>query len=206
MVANGHLAEVDHEEIATEDLTFTELKCDLFRKKLVESLGGFSNGKFRSSGEDQVLSSRLRTSGYKLVRLGSISYKLGFGKKESTFKGIFEKLRQYGKTQAGVIFSERSSALKGISRNKALSDRAMNRLQMLLSATVITAGLALAVLFPYFIFLPLSMAIIRLLIYGSRLRKIRGRIRLALLGPILDIFYSIGFLEGVIASAAGRQL
>ncbi|HEX9612736.1 MAG TPA: glycosyltransferase family A protein, partial [Candidatus Bathyarchaeia archaeon] len=113
MVANGHLAEIDHEEIATEDLTFTELKCDLFRKKLVESLGGFSNGKFRSSGEDQVLSSRLRTSGYKLVRLGSISYKLGFGKKESTFKGIFEKLRQYGKTQAGVIFSERSSALKG---------------------------------------------------------------------------------------------
>src|SRR5713101_6102460 len=108
--------------------------------------------------------------------------------------------------KAGVIFSERSSALKGISRNKALSDRAMNRLQMLLSATVITAGLALAVLFPYFIFLPLSMAIIRLLIYGSRLRKIRGRIRLALLGPILDIFYSVGFLEGIIASAAGRQL
>jgi glycosyltransferase involved in cell wall biosynthesis len=206
MVANGHLAEVDHEEIATEDLTFTELKCDLFRKKLVENLGGFSNGKFRSSGEDQVLSSRLRTSGYKLVRLGSISYKLGFGKKETTFKGIFEKLRQYGKTQVGVIFSERSSALKGISRSKALSDRAMNRLQMLLSATVITAGLALAVLFPYFIFLPLSMAIIRLLIYGSRLRRIRGRIRLALLGPILDIFYSIGFLEGIIASAAGRQL
>jgi hypothetical protein len=82
----------------------------------------------------------------------------------------------------------------------------MNRLQMLLSATVITAGLALAVLFPYFIFLPLSMAIIRLLTYSSRLRKIRGRVRLALLGPVLDIFYSVGFLEGIIASAAGRQL
>jgi glycosyltransferase involved in cell wall biosynthesis len=206
MVANGHLAEVDHEEAVTEDLTFTEHKCDLFRKKLVESVGGFSDSKFRSSGEDQVLSSRLRTSGYRLVRLGSISYKLGFGNKESTFKGIFEKLHRYGKTQAGVLFSERSSALKGISSSKALSERAVNRLQMILSAAAITGGTALALVSPYFLLLPLFTIVVRLLTYGSRLRKIKGRMRLALLGPLLDMFYSIGFLQGVIASAVGKRL
>jgi GT2 family glycosyltransferase len=206
MVANGHLAEVDHEEVATEELTFTEHKCDLFRKKLVESVGGFSDSKFRSSGDDQVLSSRLRTSGYRLVRLGSISYKLGFGNKESTFKGIFEKLYQYGKTQAGVLFSERSSALKGISHTKALSQRAMNRLQMIVTSIAMVAGLALTLVSPYFILLPFFTVVIRLLTYASRLRKVNSRIRLALLGPLLDMFYSIGFLEGVIASAVGKRL
>jgi glycosyltransferase involved in cell wall biosynthesis len=206
MVANGHLAEVDHEEAVSEDLTFTEHKCDLFRKKLVDSVGGFSDSKFRSSGEDQVLSSRLRTSGYRLVRLGSISYKLGFGSMESSFRGIFEKIYRYGKTQAGVLFSERTFALKGISSSKALSQRAMNRLQMILAATAITLGLVLAFVSPVFLALPLATVFIRILTYGSRLRKIHGRIRFALLGPLLDIFYSFGFLEGLGASAVGKRL
>ncbi len=206
MVANGHLAEVDHEESATEDLTFTEHKCDLFRKKVLESVGGFSDSRFRSSGEDQVLSSRLRTSGYRLVRLGSISYKLGFGNKESSFKGIFEKLFRYGKTQAGVLFSERSSALKGISRSKALSERAINRLQMMLAAAAIALGIALTLVSPYFLLLSVSTVGIRLLTYRSGLRKVQGRMSLALFGPLLDMIYSIGFVEGIIASAIGRRL
>jgi glycosyltransferase involved in cell wall biosynthesis len=206
MVANGHLAEVNHEDVATEDLTFTEHKCDLYRKKLVEGVGGFSDSKFRSSGEDQVLSSKLRTSGYRLVRLGSISYKLGFGNKESSFRGIFEKIYRYGKTQAGVLFSERSSALKGISQNKALSERAMNRLEMILAAMAITAGLALTAISPYFVLLPLFTIVTRLLTYGNRLRKVHGRLRLALLGPALDMSYAIGFLQGISASVVGKRL
>jgi hypothetical protein len=206
MVSNGHLAEVDHEDVVSEDLTFTEHKCDLFRKKLVENVGGFSDSKFRSSGEDQVLSSRLRTSGYRLVRLGSISYKLGFGNKESTFKGISEKIYSYGKTQAGVLFSERSSALKGIAQSKALSERAMNRLQMILAATTITAGIALTIISPYLVLLSLFTVVTRLLTYGNRLRKVHGRIRLAFLGPALDMFYAIGFLQGIFASVVGKRL
>ena len=206
MVANGHLAEVNHEEIITEDLTFTEHKCDLFRKKLVESIGGFSDNRFRSSGEDQVLSSKLRTLGYRLVRLGSISYKLGFGGKEASFKGILEKLHRYGKTQAGVLVSERSSAIEGISHSKALSERAINRLQMLLSATAIAAGLLLALISPYFLLLSVSTVMLRILIYASRLRKLHGRVRLSVFGPLLDLFYSVGFVEGLVSSSVGKRL
>jgi GT2 family glycosyltransferase len=206
MVANGHLAEIDHEETGTEDLTFTEHKCDLYRKKLVESVGGFADTKFRSSGEDQVLSSRLRNLGYRLVRLGSISYKLGFGRKEASFKGIFEKLHRYGKTQAGVLVSERSSALNGISHSKALSERANNRIQMLLSAAAIAGGLILALISPYFLLLSLSAIALRILIYAARLRRVLGRTRLALFGPLLDLFYSIGFIEGLISSSVGKRL
>src|SRR5438105_1607090 len=206
MVANGHLAEIDHEESTTEDLTFTEHKCDLFRKKLVESVGGFPDSKFRSSGEDQVLSSRLRSLGYRLVRLGSIRYKLGFGDKEASFKGILEKLHRYGKTQAGVLVSERSSAIEGISQSKALSERAINRLQMLLSATAIAAGLLLALISPYFLLLSVSTVMLRILVYASRLRKLHGRIRLSVFGPLLDLFYSVGFVEGLVSSSVGKRL
>jgi GT2 family glycosyltransferase len=206
MVANGHLAEIAHEETDTEDLTFTEHKCDLFRKKLVESVGGFPDKKFRSSGEDQVLSSRLRTVGYRLVRLGSIRYKLGFGRKEASFKGIFEKLHRYGKTQAGVLVSERASALNGLSQSKALSDRAINRIGMLLSASAMVAGLLLTVISPYFLILSMSVAVFRMLTYATRLREVHGRVMLALVGPLLDLAYAIGFSQGLISSIIGKQL
>jgi glycosyltransferase involved in cell wall biosynthesis len=206
MVANGHLSEIAHEETGTEDLTFTEHKCDLFRKKLVESVGGFPDNKFRSSGEDQVLSSRLRALGYRLVRLGSIRYKLGFGPKESSFKGILEKVHRYGKTQAGVLVSERSSALNGLSQSKALSDRATNRIEMLLSASAIVAGLLLISISPYFLILSMSAAVVRMLTYAARLRKVHGRIMLALVAPLLDLTYAIGFTQGLISSSIGKRL
>ena len=206
MVANGHLAEVDHGEATSEDLTFTEHKCDLFRKKLVESVGGFRDNKFRNSGEDQVLSSRLRIMGYRLIMLGSISYKLGFGSKESTFKGIFEKIHRYGKTQAGVLLSERKSALNGISNSKALSSRARNRLQMILSTVAIAAGLVLTLVSPFFLLVSVFTVILRILSYVAKLRKVHGRMRLALSGPLLDLLYSVGFVEGLLSSSVGKRL
>ena len=206
MVANGHLAEVDHEVADIEDVTFTEHKCDLFRKELVEGVGGFLDARFRRSGEDQVLSSQLRSQGYRLIRLGSISYRLGFGEKESTLRGIFDKLLLYGKTQAGVLLSQRTSSFKGISQSKALSSRAINRIEMILSSLAIVAGVALSLMSPYFISLSISVLAIRLMNYARGLRRLHGRIRLAVVGPILDLAYSFGFAEGVLMSSIGRQL
>jgi glycosyltransferase involved in cell wall biosynthesis len=206
MVANGHLSEMNYGEHETEELTFTEHKCDLFRKSAVENIGGFPDAHFRSSGEDQVLSSDLRDKGYTLVKLGSIRYNLGFGRKELTLKGIFEKVFQYGKTQAGVLVSRRSSIFKGVSKNKALSGRAMNRLQMIISASAIVAGLLLSTISPYFILLSLATVGLRLYTYSSGLNKIRGKLRLAAVGPLLDFTYSIGFLEGILVRGLGRQV
>jgi glycosyltransferase involved in cell wall biosynthesis len=206
MAANGHLAEMSTDASEPEDVTFTEHKCDLFRKDVVESIGGFPDARFRTSGEDQVLSSELRNRGYRLVRLGSIRYNLGFGNSESTVKGILRKVFVYGKTQAGVLAGQRRSSLKGISNNKTLSSRAMNRLEMLLATFAIVLGLALSLVSPLFILVSFAALILRILGYANRLGKIRGRIRLALLGPIMDAIYSIGFLDGLLVSATGRQL
>jgi glycosyltransferase involved in cell wall biosynthesis len=206
VVANGHISEMDGEPPESEDVTFTEHKCDLFRKSLVESIGGFPNDRFRSSGEDQVLSSRLRDRGYKLVRLGSISYSLGFGNKESTISGILHKLFVYGKTQAGVLVNQRRSSLKGLSKTRALTGRAINRVEMLATGAVFVAGILLSVASPYFILLSVATAASRVLIYARRLAKVHGKIRFAIMGPLLDITYMIGFLEGTIISAAGGKL
>jgi hypothetical protein len=82
----------------------------------------------------------------------------------------------------------------------------MNRLQMVLAATAIVVGGALSLVSPYFLVLPLVTVVIRLLTYGSRLRKVRGRVRFAVLGPLLDMLYSLGFLQGMVASAVGKRL
>ena len=206
MVANGHLSEMSNGINESEDLTFTEHKCDLFRKSAVEIIGGFPDAYFRSSGEDQVLSSDLRDRGYRLVKLSSIRYNLGFGRRELTLRGIFGKVFQYGKTQAGVLISRRASVLKGVSQNKALSGRAMNRLQMILSAVVIGAGILLSIISPYLILLSIGTLALRVYSYASGLSRIGGRLRLAIVGPVLDVVYSLGFLEGTVIRGLGRQV
>lgn len=206
MVANGHLAEMENDGNEVEDVPFVEHKCDVFRKSLLESIGGFPGTRFKASGEDQVVSSRLRASGYRLVRAGGLTYNLGFGSKESSFKGIFGKIWVYGKTQAGVLISEKASALRGISKSKAFLGRMLNRLEMIVAASLLVYGIILSFASPWFIFLPVAVAVLRIASYGNRLRKVGGKIRLALFGPLLDIVYSVGFTEGLVARSLGRQL
>jgi len=206
MVANGHVSEMNKQEAETLDVTFTEHKCDLFRKRMVESVGGFPDAGFRSSGEDQILSSELRNKGYRLVRLGSIRYTLGFGKKESTIRGILGKLFVYGKTQAGVLIASKRSSLKGLSSSRALTGRAINRLQMIMFSASLIGGILLSLVSPYFILISLAALLFRISTYASGLSRIRGRFRLALLGPILDVCYSVGFLDGIVVASTGGQL
>ncbi len=206
MVANGHLAELDRNGFQTEELTFVEDKCDLYPRRVLEAVGGFPAQRFRTSGEDQVISSRIRRAGYRLVKLGSITYCLGFGKKESTLRGIIAKLRVYGRTQAGVLLTVRGSAFSGVSGASGLLSRAMNRLQMILSASTILVSVVLSILWPYFLLLTLGVILGRCLTYLAGLGRLRGHLELAVLGPLLDISYSIGFLEGLAYSSLGKRL
>jgi glycosyltransferase involved in cell wall biosynthesis len=205
MVANGHLAEMDSDG-ETEELTFLEGKCDVFRRSIIESLGGFPANRFRVSGEDQIVSSRIRSKGFKLVKLGSISYLLSFGQKESSISGILSKLRLYGRSQAGVLWTERGLALKGISRSQTLSKRAANRLEMTIGASAMLAGLLLSFISPYFLLLALGACMVRCSSYVVGLRRLQAQSKLAFLGPILDIYYSFGFLEGLLFSSIGKKL
>jgi glycosyltransferase involved in cell wall biosynthesis len=206
MVANGHIAELDHNGYHTQELTFVEDKCDLYRKTVLDAIGAFPASRFRTCGEDQVVSSRIRTSGYRLVRLGNITYRLGFGEKESSLRGILAKLRVYGRTQAGILLTVRGSALSGVSEAPGLFGRAMNRLQMILSSSAMVAGVVLSVLSPYFLLLSLGVFLGRCLTYLAGLERLRGHLKLAVLGPVLDIFYSVGFLEGLAFSSVGKRL
>ena len=206
MVANGHVAEMEHQAPSIEDLPFVEHKCDVFRKSVLEYVGGFPGNTFRASGEDQVVSNRLRIAGYRLVRLGTIAYRLGFGERESSLKGIFRKLWTYGKTQAGVLLSEGRSVLKGVGKSDTIYRRTLNRATMILSAFTILSGLVLILLSLWFLLIPVGVALLRVLNYARGLRKVNGNIRLAMLGPVLDLLYSFGFAEGLVVRALGRQL
>ncbi len=206
MVANGHLSELEHNDSGTQDLSFVEDKCDMYRKSVLQGIRGFPARSFRISGEDQVASSKIRGQGYRLVKLGAISYQMGFGTKESSIRGILGKLRVYGRTQAGVLWTVKASAFEGVTRENGFVGRALNRLQMLLSATVIVTGIVLSLFSPYFLLLSLGAFIARSMTYLDGLAKVNGRLKLAFLGPLLDLSYSFGFLEGILSSSVGRRL
>ena len=205
MVANGHIPEMNHRGHVSEELTFTELKCDLLRKSSVERVGGLAEPRFRVSGQDQLLGSQLRDMGFKLMRLDSICYSLGFGTGESTLRGTVKKIFVYGKTQAGVFLTRRRSSLNGVFKSKTLSSKAFNRLQMTIGASLIILGIILSAVNPYFVFLSIATGALRVLTYARGLAKVRGRIRFAPLGLLLDAVYSIGFFSGLISSVSGRS-
>lgn len=206
MVANGHISDLNHNGAETQEVTFIEDKCDLYRRQVLDSVGCFPADRFRTSGEDQIVSSNIRRAGCTLVRLGGISYRLAFGSKESTFKGILSKLRVYGRTQAGVLWTVRHSALEGISVSNGQLGRALNRLQMIVAATAMVAGIILSFFSRYFLVLTAAAFLLRLMTYAGGLEKLQGHIELAFVGPIMDVFYSIGFLEGLVFSTVGKKL
>jgi glycosyltransferase involved in cell wall biosynthesis len=204
MVANGHQWEVNSRVPA--ELTFLENKCDLYRKSVLERIGGFPSQMFRTSGEDQLISWFIRRLGYRLVRLGEISYRIRFGQRESTIRGILSKVYLYGRTQAGVIHRARLGAVKGITRSRNLLARALSRFFMLLSTTIILVSLALTAASGWFGLLTFAMLLLRSAWYASALRKLKADLWLTVFGPLADLLYAIGFVHGLLLLLTGRRL
>ena len=71
---------------AVREVNFVELRCDVYRRDLLEAVGGLNEDLFRSN-EDQDLSIRIIRRGARLLQDNSIEFQLGFG---GTEVGDFE--------------------------------------------------------------------------------------------------------------------
>ena len=54
-------------EVSCEEVTFSEGKCDIYRKDLLLKVGSFPTS-YRIAGEDLIVSYRLRSMGYKIMK------------------------------------------------------------------------------------------------------------------------------------------
>jgi len=75
-----------------EVISFSEHKCDLFKKGILPSDGGFDSENFKSSGEDQMMSWQQKNNGHVFIRNNNLQFIQRYGKSTASFKGLVRKV------------------------------------------------------------------------------------------------------------------
>jgi glycosyltransferase involved in cell wall biosynthesis len=187
--------------LSIEPISFSEGKCDLYRKDALVSIGPFPSQKFRISGEDQWTSYALRKKGWKLLRDNSLIFKQEI---PEDIRSNLKKEFTFGKTQAGLALEYGFFQLKELDSYSKY--RAINRMSKLLFTFSIISFFLLGIILkiPELLFLSgliLFLRIFYFLIASSRSSVIPFSIIesfvVSILGVITDFIYFIGFMYGL---------
>ncbi len=183
-------------------IPWTEFKCDVTRRDLIPSVGGF-NENYRISGEDQELCLRLRKKDARLFQIPELRYYVRVETKAGWIPHL-KKEYQYGNTQA-VLLVRTSLRILNRGTKSFGGERLWNRI---LGTVWILAGLlglitygifGLIGLLPFEILYLLRLAILALRIPGSSYGLSVAQIpRVWVAGSLADLVYSFGLGRGTI--------
>src|SRR5207245_10163687 len=126
-----------------EPVGFFELKCDLFPRIALLAGGAFEE-RLRISGEDQVLSHRLWSSGWPIVRSAALRFVLRPGR-QASIRDYLRKEFLYGRSQLGILLFTTFASVTTTRSAPQGRRRLANRVHGLL-ATLSIVGIAAVVL------------------------------------------------------------
>jgi glycosyltransferase involved in cell wall biosynthesis len=203
-----------------EEATFSEGKCDLYRKDLLLKVGGFPAG-YRIAGEDLVVSYKLRRLGYRIVKCYDLPVIQRFTGAAESFKGNLEKEFLFGKVMGGVFSEFKFFLFKGVKNSEYSRSRSLHRAsQPAFISALVFLFLALFS-FPFtswLVYVLLGLLFIRYLYHMFRvfgeLKVYKNPIKhrlwesliAALIGILTDFVYSFGFGYGLVRRGLGREL
>lgn len=194
-------------------VAFSEFKCDLVPRRAFQAVGTFDQ-RMRLSGEDQLLSYRLRLAGWDLVQHPALTYRLRFGGERSLMASLRKDVL-YGRTQAALLLLTRFGPLRVDWRDVQGRRRFINRFFSVLTAGSV-AGLALSLAIPVFswlFFACVPIIAIRMAIIGVRARRLsipkpyarRSGFLALILVPVSDLVYATSFLVGALRHFVTRE-
>jgi glycosyltransferase involved in cell wall biosynthesis len=196
--------------VAWEEVTFSEGKCDLYRKDLLLKIGGFPTG-YRIAGEDLVVSYGLRSLGYSIVKCYDLPVVQRFGGAAESFWGNIGKEFLFGKVMGGVFSEFKLFLFKGVKSSGYSGSRSLHRA----SQPAFVLALVFFVLFSFlfawwFVYFLAGVLLVRYLYY---ILKVYGELKVfmnpvnhrlveslvtALIGILTDFMYVFGFGYGLI--------
>ncbi len=182
---------------AVHEVNFVELRCDGYRRDLLEAVGGLNEDLFRSN-EDQDLSIRLMRRGARLLQDNSIEFQLGFGGTEDTLGKLLSKQTQYARGQAYIAVNYGLGSRNGLWNNPNRRLRALHRFSQIVALPLLCALLILSVVEPHIGLRALVVfVLLRLWWYGRLGADLHPAERLATaaLGPVCDVLYSASFIS-----------
>ncbi len=192
-----------------EALGFSEFKCDLLPRDMLQEER--FDERFRASGEDQVLSTRIAARGYTILRLGSLAYWQRFGN-VGRVRSQLRKEVAYGRTEGGVLLRTNLRVATESSQSAVSSRRLANRVSALLVplAFLSAALLLLLTADPWLAALPLVLLVPRVVLvlrrgialpHGTR-RRARAALLAVALIPLNDVLYGAALVAGLLGFAA----
>ncbi|MCI4351268.1 MAG: glycosyltransferase [Thermoplasmata archaeon] len=210
-----HTARTEGQEV----VTFSEFKCDLFRRAAVAEQGGFPT-RFRIAGEDIVLSFRLRHRGYRILKCYDLVAVQRFTGHAESIGGNLYKDYRFGMAITGALRAFGAYAFRHLESSRYARSRSLHRASQAGFALTLAVLVALALVLNSVWFAAALGALVlgRWIYYVVRLGpEYRPRDRLrrrsvfelaaaAALGIGSDLAYSAGVLVGSIRVALGRSL
>jgi GT2 family glycosyltransferase len=205
-------------DISCEEATFSEGKCDLYRKDLLIKVGGFPAG-YRIAGEDLVVSYRLRTLGYSIVKCYDLPVVQRFSGSAESFSGNLGKEFLFGKVMGGVFSEFKLFLFKDVNDSEYSRSRSLHRA----SQPVFVLALTLLTLFSLFFtwwlaYFVVTLIFLRWLYYVLRVfgelkthnnfveHPLLESLIVAIIGLLTDFAYSFGFGYGLITHGLGKNL
>jgi glycosyltransferase involved in cell wall biosynthesis len=202
-----------------EFVTFTEFKCDLVRKSVVDRLGGFPT-QFRICGEDIMLSYRIREEGGKILKAYDLRTIQRFSGQAETVLGNLDKEFRFGQAMAGVLLAFRGFSFRGLSGSVYARKRSIHRASQpfvaLSAGILLVAAFVSGSLLAWLGFAALMAG--RYAYYVSRLwpefraalprwpKAVGETLAASWLGLLSDFAYSLGMSGGLVRSAVGAPL
>jgi len=205
-------------KISYEEVTFSEGKCDLYRKRLLQEVGSFPTN-YRIAGEDLVVSYRLRKLGYKILKCYDLPVVQRLSGAAESFLGNMRKEFLFGKVMGGVFSEFKLFLFKGVKSSKYSGSRSLHRAsQPAFVVTFVFFALFSFLLAWQFVYFLVGLLLLRYIYYVfrvlSQLRVYKEFFRaslaesltIALIGIITDFTYSFGFGYGCIKHVLGSKL
>jgi GT2 family glycosyltransferase len=192
---------------------FAEGRCDVFRAEALRAVGGYDTH-LRVSGEDQVLSAKLRRAGWEIWQAPRVVYQLSVSGEQDSVSKLVRHQRLFGRTDPYILFAVPGShdGLIGARAGKNRRRRALLRGSQVAACGVYGLAVASLVLaWPWWPWLGALVALVaaRTVLYRKHARAVRLRpseiARLAVVQPLLDVAFSEGLIEGLWYLARGRR-
>ncbi len=142
--ARLNILDINDPDTGVHQVNFVEVRCDGFRRRVLDAVGGLNEDLFRSN-EDQDLSIRINRQGYKLLQDNTLEFELGFGGTEDSLGKLLSKQGQYARGQAYITVNYGVGSRDGLWTNANRKRRALHRMTQVaflpLIAVLIPAGL-----------------------------------------------------------------
>ena len=188
---------MDRTDRSVQAVNFIEGKADLFRRSVLEKYG-FFNTNLALTAEDQELSARMRRDGYLLLQDARTRFRVMFTKTSDSLGKVLYKQRTYARGQAYVMLKFRGNAFSATTQNR--KERARHRLQQIAFPPLFTLSILVSLLIPAIWGLTVLLLLARCGMYYfmSSPFSMPDRLIAACLGPIADVYYWFGAVEGVL--------